>query len=83
MLQFQSRGTLAGISGPWGRPNGVAGWAAIGVEGTVRWASEDAGLDTWLPSRLCHVLNCSKQWLHVRDGMARGLKFASWSSGSE
>jgi hypothetical protein len=53
----------------------------MGVEGTVRWASEEAELEAWLPSRLCHVLNCSKQWLQVREGTARGLKFAFWSSG--
>lgn len=62
VLQFQSRGTLAGISGPWGKPNAFAPCAMIGVEGTVWAALDDAELVAWLLSlRPCHNLNWSKQ----------------------
>lgn len=82
VLQFQSRGTLAAISGPFGRLF-APGTALTGVVGVVCGMSvEEAELDAWLLLRLCHSLNMSKQWPQVREGLARGLKLASWSSGT-
>jgi hypothetical protein len=43
---------------------------------------DEAELEAWLLFLLCQALNMSKQWLHVREGLARGLKLASWSRGA-
>lgn len=81
VLQFQSRGTLAAISGPLVTPGGgLACTAEIGVI-VAGPTTDGAPLELRLLVLLCHDLNSSKQWLHVREGAARGLNLASSSRG--
>jgi hypothetical protein len=54
----------------------------MGVAGAPCESSDEAELTVRLWAWPCQILNCSKQWLQEREGGARGLKLASWSSGT-
>lgn len=54
----------------------------MGVEGGASSDTDVVELEPGLLFLLCRALASPKQWLQVRDGGARGLKFASWSRGS-
>ena len=94
MLQFQSLGTLAATStlcggvtpGAGGVLMGVVsmlGGPAKGVAGpSVMALDETVDAELWLPLRLWNDLVASKHRPQAREGSARGLKLASWSSGS-
>jgi len=88
VLQFQSLGTLDATSGLFpmpgpGKPAGMADLGVIGFFVAAAPASLEVELDAWLLLRLFHTWNCKKQWLQERHDGPLGLKFASWSKGTE